>query len=253
MRPTTSQLRATAPLARSVFWLLIGLVAWELYQGLRAGATIPAGTWAMPAADLIFLVLIPACAAFAFIRVFLVISQSARGTLNVYTAISSPMAWVFWLGLAVTMIGHGIRLAAHAIHRAMPEIFAEGEFAAKIAFLDGDAGFLLLAIGLFLVSLAVLLSGQGCGQRLSGPERLLFLLGSFATYGVAIIYLGVGAGQVIFAIIASAILSAVSLWTMPPYELTRDPVAAFIVPGAFLAGIALVVWTIVVGGQPTWP
>ena len=79
------------------------------------------------------------------------------------------------------------------------------------------------------------------------------MLGSLATSGVAIIYLGVGAGQIIFAIVASAILSAVSLWNMPPYEVTRDPIAAFMIPGALLAGIALIVWTIVVGGQPTWP
>lgn len=246
-------MRATAPVARSVFWLTIALVAWELYQGLRAGAEIPAGAWAMPVVDLVFLVLIPAFAAFAFTRVFLVTSQGARGTLNVYSAISSPVAWLFWLGLTVAMIGHGVHVSGHAIHRAMPEIFAEGEFAAKIRFLDTEAGFLLLAIGLFLTSLAVLLTGQGVAQRISGPERLFFVLGSLATYGVAIIYLGVGAGQIIFAIVASAVLSAASLWTMPPYEITRDPVAAFIVPGTLLAGIALVVWTVVVGGQPTWP
>jgi len=243
----------TAPVARSVFWLLIALVAWELYQSLRAGATAPAGSWAMPVVDLVFLVLIPAFAAFAFARLFLVVSQSPRGTLNVYTAISSPVACIFWLGLAITLIGHGLHLTAHAIHKAMPAIFTEGEFAAKIAFLDGEAGYLLLAIGLFLASAAVLIGGQGAGQRLSGPERLIFVLGSLATYGVAIIYLGVGAGQIIFAIVASAILSAVSLWNMPPYEVTRDPIAAFMIPGALLAGIALIVWTIVVGGQPTWP
>ncbi|MBN1319324.1 MAG: hypothetical protein JXA87_00645 [Thermoleophilia bacterium] len=246
-------MRVTAPVARSVFWLLIALLAWELYQGLRAGAAIPAGSWAMPVVDLVFLVLIPASAAFAFTRLFLVLSQSPRGTLNVYTAISSPMAWVFWLGLAIAMVGHGVHLTAHAIHRAMPAMFTEGEFAAKIAFLNDEASVLLLGIGLFLASLAVLIGGQGTGQRLSGLERMVFLPGSLATYGIAIIYLGVGAGQIIFAIVASAILSAVSLWNMPPSEVTRDPIAALIVPGALLAGVALIIWTVVVGGQPTWP
>lgn len=246
-------MRVTAPVARSVFWLLIALVAWELYQSLRAGAEVPSGSWAIPAVDLIFLVLLPAFAAFAFTRLFLVVGQSARGTLNIYTAISSPVAWVFWFGIAIALIGHGLHLAAHAIHKAMPAIFTEGEFATKIIFLDGEVGYLLLAVGLFLTSAAVLISGQGSGQPLSGLERPVFVLGSLATYGVAIIYLGVGAGQIIFAIIASAILSAVSLWNMPPYEVTRDPVAALIVPGALLAGVALIIWTIVVGGQPTWP
>ncbi len=233
--------------------MMISLIAWELFQGLRAGAAVPAGSWAISPVDLVFLVLLPALAAFAFTRLFLVISQTARGTLNVYSAISSPFAWIFWVGLAIGMIGHGVHIAGQAIQRALPEIFVQGEFAAKIAFLDTRMGYLLLGIGFFLATLAILLIGQGAGQRISGPERLLFVLGSLATYGFVILYMGVGARQIVFAIFASAALCAVSLWTLPPSEVTRDPIGAFIVPGALLAGLALIVWTVIVGGQPTWP
>jgi hypothetical protein len=232
---------------------MICLVAWEFFQTWRAGAGAPSGSWAISLVDLIFLALLPALCAFAFTRLFLVVSQTARGTLNVYSAISSPFAWMFWIGISIGMIGQGIHVAGHAIQRALPDIFSEGEFAAKIVFLDVKVGFLLLVIGFFLASLAILLVGQGAGQRLSGPERLLFVLGSLATYGFVIVYLGVGGKQIIAAIVASAILTGVSLWTLPPSEVTHDPVGAIMVPGSLLAGLALIVWTVIVGGQPTWP
>ncbi len=246
-------MRGSAPIARSVFWLMISLLAWELYQGLRSGTAAPAGSWAISPVDLVFLVLLPALSAFAFTRLFLVVSQTARGTLNVYSTISSPYAWAFWVGLGTGMIGHGIHVTAHAIQRAMPDIFVQGEFAAKIALLDTRAGYLLLGIGFFLVSLSLLLIGQGAGPRLSGPERLLFVLGSLATYGLVIVYLGVGGGQIIAAITGSVILSAISLWSFPPSEITHDPIGAFMLPGTFLAALTLIIWTVVVGGQPTWP
>jgi hypothetical protein len=253
VRISTSQARTTAPVARSAFWFMMSLLAWELFQGLRAGAPVPAGSWALAPVDLVFLVILPALSAFAFTRLFLVVTQAARGSLNVYSVISSPSAWTFWLGLGVGMIGHGIHIASHAVQRATPEIFAEGELAAKIAFLDVRLGYLLLGLGFFLASLAILLVGQGSGQRMSGGERLLFVLGSLATYGLVIVYLGVGGGQMIPAIGASVVLSAVAFWTIPPSEVTRDPIGALIVPGTFLAGVTLIVWTIIVGGQPTWP
>lgn len=253
MTASTSQVKATAPVARSVFWVMVSLVAWEVYQGLRSGEAVPEGSWALPPVDLVFLVVFPALSAFAFTRLFLVLNQSARGTLNVYSVISSPLAWLFWIGLAVGMVGHGVYVAAHAIHRAMPEMFAQGEFAAKIAFLDTRVGYLLVGVGFFLASLVILLIGQGAGQQMIGPQRLLYVLGSLATYGVVIVYMGVSGRQIILAIVISVILSAVSLWTLHPSEITRDPVGALIVPGTFLAGVILVVWTVIVGGQPTWP
>lgn len=253
MRNATGQVRGTAPVARSTFWVLISLLAWELFQGLRAGAPVPSGSWALGPLDLIFLTLLPAFSGFAFTRLFLVVTQSARGTLNVYTVISSPYAWLFWIGLAIGMIGHGIHVASHVIQRSLPDIFIQGEFASKIAFLDTQVGYLLLGFGFFLASLVLLLLGQGAGQHISGPERLLFVLGSLATYGTVFIYLGVGGGQIIPAIAGSVIVSAAGFWTLPPSEVTRDAIGALIIPGTFLACVALIVWTLVVGGQPTWP
>jgi hypothetical protein len=251
--PNTSRVLATAPVARSVFWLMITLLAWILFQGLRAAVPIPKGSWALTPFDLFFLVLLPALSAFAFTRLFLVITQSSRGTLNVYSVISSPLAWMFWTGLGIGMVGHGVHLAGHAAQRALPEVFLQGEFADKIAFLDVSLGYFLLGLGFFLATLAILIMGQGVGQRISGAERLLFVLGSLATYGLVIVYLGVEGRQIIFAIAASVVLSAVSFWTLPASEITRDPIGALVVPGTFLAGLVLIVWTLVAGGQPTWP
>jgi hypothetical protein len=250
---SNAQIRATAPVARSVFWLMISLLAWEIFSGVRAGATIPSGSWSHTPFDLVFLILLPALSAFAFTRLFLVLTQSNRGTLNVYSVISSPYALMFWVGLAIGLIGYGIHTAAHSLHRAMPQVLAQGDFAAKIEFLDARIGYLLLGLGFFLATLAIILIGQGAGQRLSGGERILFGLGSLATYGFVIVYLGVGGGQIIAAIAASIGLVAASLWILPPSEVTHDPIGAFVTPGALAAGLTLVVWTIVVGGQPTWP
>lgn len=252
VRANTAQIRATAPVARSVFWVMISLLAWEIFQGVRAAA-VPSGSWSHTPFDLVFLVLLPALCAFAFTRLFLALTQSNRGTLNVYSVISSPYAWMFWVGLAIGLSGYGIHTAAHSLYRAMPEVLARGEFAAKIEFLDVRVGYLLLGFGFFLATMAIILIGQGAGQRLSGGARVLFGLGSLATYGFVIVYLGVAGGQIIGAIAASIVIVAVSLWILPPSEVTHDPIGAFITPGTLAAGLTLVVWTVVVGGQPTWP
>ncbi len=252
MRPS-AQIRATAPVARSVFWVIISLLAWEVYQGVRASAEVPVGSWSHTPADLVFIVLLPALTAFAFTRLFLVLTQSNRGTLNIYSVISSPYAWMFWVGLAIGLCGYGIHTAAHSLYRAMPEVLARGEFAAKIQFLDARLGYLLLGFGFFLATMAIILVGEGAGQRLSGGERLLFGLGSLLTYGVVLVYVGVGGGQVIGAIAASIVIAATSLWMLPLSEVTHDPIGAFVTPGTVVAALTLLVWTIVVGGQPTWP
>jgi hypothetical protein len=232
---------------------MISLVAWEVYLGLRAHATIPAGSWSHTPYDLVLLVLLPAFSAFAFTRLFLVLTQSNRGTLNVYSVISSPYAWMFWVGLAVGMTGYGIHTAAHSLYRALPEVLLRGEFATKIQFLDVRLGYLLLGFGFFLATMAIILVGQGTSQRLSGGERLLFVIGSLVTYGFVIVYLGVGGGQIIGAIAGSIVIVATSLWILPPSEVTHDPIGALVTPGAFLALVTLVIWAVVVGGQPTWP
>ena len=248
-----AQIRSNAPVARSVFWVIVSLIAWEVYQGARANAAVPTGSWSHTPYDLVFLILLPALTAFAFTRLFLVLTQSNRGTLNVYSVISSPYAWMFWVGLAIGLCGYGIHTAAHSLYRAMPEILARGEFAGKIQFLDIRVGYLLLGFGFLLATLAIMFLGQGVGQRLSGGERILFGLGSLLTYGAVILYMGVGGGQIIAAIAGSIVIVTASLWILPPSEVTSDPIGAFITPGAFAAGLTLIIWTVVVGGQPTWP
>lgn len=252
MRSDTSRVGVTAPVTRMVFWVMVSLVAWVVFQGLRIGAAIPTGSWPLSAVDVVFLVLLPTLCALAFIRLFLVLTQTARGTLNIYAALSSPWAWVFWLGLAVAMIGHGLHLAGNAIWRQLPEAFSQGDFATKIAFLDTKLGYALLGLGFFLVSLAMLFVGHGSAQRLSLVERVVFVLGSLATYGALAILLGVGARQYIPAIAGCAILTVVAVLLVHPSEITRDPITVFIVPGAFLAGLTLLVWTLIVGGQPAF-
>jgi len=253
MRYSAGQPRSTAPVARSVAWVVITLVVWEGFQGLRANVASPTGSWALSPFDLVFEVLLPALAAFAFTRLFLVVTQSTRGSLNVYSVISSPYAWAFWVGLGVGLIGHGVHLAAHTIHRVMPDMLAQGEFAAKIEFLDAKAGYILLGLGFFLATLIILLLGQGAGQRVMGLQRLFFVLGSLATYGVVIVYMGVWGRQPIPCIAASVVITGAGLLSLRPSEVTYNPVAATIVPGSFLGGLTLIVWAVISGGQPVWP
>lgn len=252
MRPNT-KIRANAPVARSVFWVMVALVAWEVYQAVRSNAKVPSGSWSHAPYDLVLLVLLPALVAFAFTRLFLVLTQSNRGTLNVYSVISSPYAWMFWVGLAIGLCGDGIHTAAHSLYRAMPAVLAQGEFAAKIHFLDVYVGYLLLGFGFFLATMALFFLGLGAGQRLSGGERILFFFGSLATYGAVIVYMGVGGGQIIAAIVGSIAIVAAGLWLLPLSDLTQDPIGAFVWPGTLLGLLTLIVWTVVVGGQPTWP
>jgi hypothetical protein len=253
MRPST-QIRANAPVARSVFWVMIPLIAWEVFQGIRADAVVPAGSWSHTWFDLVLTVLLPALSAFAFTRLFLVLTQSNRGTLNVYSVISSPWAWMFWVGLAIGLSGYGIHTAAHSLAQAMPELLAQGEFAAKINFLDVQLGYALLGFGFFLATIAIIFLGQGRAQRLSGAESLLFVIGSLATYGAVLVYMGVAGGQIFGAIGASFLICVVSFWILPsPSEIALDPIGAFVTPGSAAAFLTLVIWTVVVGGQPTWP
>jgi hypothetical protein len=247
----TNRVGATAPVTRMVFWVMVSLVAWQLYQGLRIGAAVPTGSWPISPVDVVFLVLIPALCAFTFIRLFLVLTQSASGTMNVYAALSSPWAWVFWLGACITMIGHGVRVAGNALWRQLPEAFAQGEFANKVSFIDVEFGYTLLGLGLFFMSLATLFVGYGANQRLSRPERLLFLVGSLASYGTLGILMGVFAHQYIPTIAGGALLTFLGMMLVPPSEIMRDPITAMMIPGAFVSALVLLIWTLIVGGQPT--
>ncbi len=169
---SSTQIRANAPVARSVFWVMIPLIAWEVFQGVRADAAVPVGSWSHTWFDLVFIVLLPALSAFAFTRLFLVLTQSNRGTLNVYSVISSPYAWMFWVGLAIGLCGYGIHTAAHSLARAMPSVLAQGEFAAKIHFLDVQLGYTLLGFGFFLATIAIIFLARA-GHR-DCPGRRAF-------------------------------------------------------------------------------
>ena len=157
-----AQIRATAPVARSVFWVMIIVDGLGDLPGRacrrRGSAPAPGRT---PPTTWSSLILLPALSAFAFTRLFLVLTQSNRGTLNVYSVISSPYAWMFWVGLAIGLCGYGIHTAAHSLYRAMPGILARGEFAAKIQFLDVRLGYVLLGFGFFLATIAIIFLGQG--------------------------------------------------------------------------------------------
>ena len=60
MRPGSSRAGTAAPITRMVFWTMVSMAAWELYQGLRIGAAVPTGAWPLSGVDVVFLVLIPA-------------------------------------------------------------------------------------------------------------------------------------------------------------------------------------------------
>jgi hypothetical protein len=252
VRYRASRVGASTPITRPIFWVMISMVAWELFQGLRIGAAVPTGSWPLSGVDAVFLVLLPALCAFAFIRFFLVLTQSARGTLNVYAALSSPWAWVFWLGICVAMLGQGAHLAGNAIWRQVDKGIIRGEFAAQISFMDIGFGYGVLGLGIFLVTLATLFMGHSAAQRLAGPERLMFIVGSLATFGVLGVVIGVGAHQYLTTIGATAILTVAGFLLVPPSEITYDPVTAFIVPGAAVSCLIVLIWTLVVGGQPTF-
>lgn len=228
------------------------MVAWELFQGLRIGAAVPTGSWPLSALDAIFLLGLPALCAFAFIRLFLVLTQTARGTLNVYAALSSPWAWVFWLGICIAMLGQGAHLAGYAIWRQVDPDIIRGTFASQIQFMNIGFGYAVLGLGIFLVTVAILYLGHGAAQRLMGLERFFFIFGSLATFGVLGVVIGVGAGQYIATIAVTATLTVSGFLLMPPAEITYDPIAAFIVPGSAVSCLIVLIWTLVVGGQPSF-
>jgi hypothetical protein len=242
-----------APVVSSVRWLILSILAWQTVNLLRYTGPGTTGSWPTGPFELLLLFVMPGLTAFAFVRLFLASVQSARGSLNTYTLTSSPWAWLFWLGLAIGMVGQGTHLAADSINAALPAVVANGDFAAKVAFYDEDLGHWLLGLGFFLMTAVVVMLGQGASSRVVGGERLLFAIGSLLTYGVTIVYLGVEGGQIVGSIIGSGLLSALSLWVLPPGEIGRDPVGLLVVPGTAAAGVLLLAWGLMVGGQPSWP
>jgi hypothetical protein len=242
-----------APVMSSVRWLILSIVLWEATHLMRETAPGTTGSWPINPMELLLFFVMPGLTAFAFVRLFLASVQSAFGSLNTYTLTASPWAWAFWLGLALAMVGQGAHLAADALNAALPSVVARGDFALKVDFFDEQLGHWLLGAGFFLMSAVIVVLGQGASSRALGHERLLLGVGSIVTYGFAVLYIGVEGQQAVMTILGSGIITALGLWALPPSEVTRDPVGLLIMPGTTAAGLILLVWGLVVGGQPAWP
>lgn len=246
--------RAAAPVASSIRWLIVVLLFWILVRLLRNVGSQALGSWPLSLFELLALVVAPALAGFAFVRLFLAIVQSASGSLNTYTLTASPWAIVFWLCLAVTLLGYGSHITASALAARMPDLIRHGDFARMIGFFAETLSTWLVGAGFFGISLVVLVLGRGAAPPAFGPERLLTGLGSLLTYGYAIVYLATQQASLFLPVLlCSLVLAGFGLWLMGVYEASSDPVGLLIIPGSLLAVVALLVWAIVVGGRPTWP
>jgi hypothetical protein len=248
-----STARSVAPVMRNVWWLLASVLAWEAVQALSGLGPEKTGSYPINPYQLLLLFVMPGLTAFAFVRLFLACVQSCYGSLNTYTLTSSPFAWVFWLGLAVAMVGQGEHAASAALRAVLPSVVAHGDYAATVAFFERQLGLWLLGLGFLSMTGVVLLLGPGSPQRAYGADRLLLGLGSVATFGFAIVYFGVEGRQIVLAVLGSGMLAAIGLWAVPGGERTHDPVGLLVLPGTLVAGLGLLVWGLIVGGQPTWP
>jgi hypothetical protein len=242
-----------APVLSSVRWLLLSLLGWEVAYVLRTVGPQEIGRIGLGPFELLLFTLMPALMAFAFVRLFLAVVQAAYGSLNTYTLTSSPWAWLFYLSLGLVLVGEGTHLTADVLGRALPEVVQFGDFGARLLFFDNTVAAWLLGLGIFLATGVILMLGPGAAQMVIGVERLLMGLASVATYGVFVLFIGVMCRQFLLALIGAVILSGIGLRLLRRGELTRDPVTLAIIPGTAIAGAVLLVWTLLSGGQPTWP
>lgn len=245
--------RAAAPVLGSVRWVLATIIAWEAVQALHSMGSPTTGSWPVNPFDLLLLTVMPGLTAFAFVRLFLAVVQSGFGSLNTYTLTSNPWAWAFWFGLAVAMVGQGAHWTANTLNLALPEVVRHGAYGAQAEFLDGELGHWLLGGGFFLMTVVVMVLGQGATHRIVGGERGLLAIGSLLTFGFAVVFIGIEGQQIVPAILGSGILAGLALRALPPSEMSRDPVSLLIMPGVSLAGVILLTWGLIVGGQPAWP
>ncbi len=245
--------RSAAPVDGSVRWLLGSIALWELIHLLRAVGPEVGSSWPVGLFDLLLLTVVPALTAFAFIRLFLAVVQSNYGSLNTYTLTSSPWSWMFWLGLGIALLGQGSHAAADLLQTHMPDVVANGEFGELLRFMHEDLGHWLLGAGFLMMSILIIFLGMGSSYRVFGGERMFLGLGSVITYGVVVLFLGVEGGQLVPAIIGSGLLAGVAFWVLPARDLFHDPVGLLVVPGTALGGLALLIWGLLVGGQPTPP
>jgi hypothetical protein len=248
-----STARSIAPVLRNVWWLLAAIIAWEVVQALARYGPSQTGSYPISPFELLLLFVMPSLAALAFVRLFLACVQSSYGSLNTYTLTASPFAWVFWIGLAIAMVGQGEHVAAAALQSALPSVIAHGDYAAKIAFFERDLGHWLMGTGFLAMTAVILILGPGSPQRVYGADRLFLGIGSIVTFGFAIVFFAVEGRQLVPAIIGSGIVTAIGLWVVPSGERSLDPVGLLVLPGTALAGLVLLVWGLLVGGQPSWP
>lgn len=248
-----STTRSMAPVMSSVRWLMVSIILWQAVHLLRETTPAFTGSWPINPMELLLFFVMPGLTAFAFVRLFLASVQSAFGSLNTYTLTASPWAWAFWMGLAIAMVGQGAHLAADALNQALPSVVAHGDFALRVDFFDEQLGHWLLGAGFFLMSAVIVVLGQGAATRALGHERLLLGLGSMITYGFTVLYIGVEGQQAVLSIMGSGVIAGLGFWALPPGEVTRDPVGLLIMPGTTVAGLILLAWGLVVGGQPSWP
>lgn len=250
---TIRRLRVNSPVLYSVRWLLAALLFWVLVSRLRAGGGGGVGSWPVGVFDLLSLTLVPALTAFAMIRLFLGVAQSGSGSLNTYTATSSPWSWVFWLFLGIALVGQGSHATATVLEAQLPEVIRNGDFARVVVFFSRTLSFWLLGLGFFGVSAVLLALGRSATQQVFGAEALVLGIGSLLTYGYAVVYIGAYAGLFLPAVAGGAALAVLGLWSLGPYELTRDPVGLLVVPGCATAAAVLLIWSIVLGERPSWP
>ncbi|NLE74997.1 MAG: hypothetical protein GX604_10285 [Actinobacteria bacterium] len=245
--------RGSAPVASSVRWLIVAMVAWILMRLLRDVGPPTLGSWPITLFELLVLTVMPALTGFALIRLFLAVIQSASGSLNTYTLTSSPWAIVFWLSFAVAMVGYGSHVTASVLLNLLPDVVRNGEFAASLLFFNETLTLLLVGAGFFGATAVILVVGRGAAPPVFGPERPLLALGSIVTYGYAIVYVATQGSMFIPAVLAASVLAILGLWTMGPYETTQDPIGLLVIPGNLAATIILITWGLVIGGRPNWP
>ena len=247
--------RANAPVARSVFWVMISLIAWEVFQGVRAerrrpdrlvvahpvrpGASSSSCRPSAPSRS-------PGCSS---------CSPSPTGARSTSTR-SSPArtpgcsGWAWPSGSSAT----ASTPPRHSLCPSHARSARPGRVRGEDPLPGRPAGLPAAGVRLLPGHHRHHLPRPGRGPSAVRAERLLFVLGSLATYGAVLVYMGVGGGQIFAAIAASFVICAASFWILPRLRRSRTtPSGRSSSPGAVPAGLTLIVWTLVVGGQPTWP
>jgi hypothetical protein len=245
--------RSIAPVRASVHWVLAAIVVWEVLEYLKDRGPQTLADRPVGLVTILLLTVAPGLIALGFVRLFLAVIQAGYGSLNAYTLTSSPPAWIFYAGLAIFLVGHGLHVGAHELNAAVPEAVRHGEFGTQAAFFDESLGHWISGLGLFAVNAVVLFIGQGSAPRVVGGEQALLVVGSLVTYGLSILYVGVQGHMLIPTLLGAAGLVAIGFRHLSTWEVNHDPVSLLIIPGTAAAGLVLAAWSLVVGGQPTWP